>query len=315
MEITAAQLKREAARKRRRFLWHRQKYLYLLILPAFIFLIVFSYLPMYGITIAFQDYNPRMGFGSPFVGLKHFQKLFSDMFFQRAFRNTIMINLYKLIFEFPAPIILALLVNEIRRSSVKRIIQTITYMPHFLSWVIVAGLVITILSPNNGIIAIVSERLTGTKSDLYLMIDEKYFRGVLIGSSIWKEIGWSSIIYMAAMSSVDPTLYEAAVCDGAGKWRQLWNITLPSIFPTIAVMLILRIGGMLGSDFEQVFAMAKPSVYSVGDVISTYVYRAGLRGMAYSYGTAVGFSMSAIGFILLTGANLVSKKLLDTSLW
>jgi len=315
MDNLAMRSKREAIKRSRRFLWQRQKYLYLMILPAFLFLIIFSYLPMYGITIAFQDYNPRLGFASPFVGLKHFQKLFTDMFFQRAFRNTVMINLYKLVFEFPAPIILALLINEIRRGSVKRVIQTITYMPHFLSWVIVAGFVITILSPNNGIIAVVSEYFTGTKSDLYMMINEKYFRGVLVGSSIWKEIGWSSIIYMAAISSVDPTLYEAAVCDGAGKAKQLWKITLPCIFPTIAVMLILRIGGMLGSDFEQVFAMANHNVYSVGDVISTYVYRAGLKGMAYSYGTAVGFSMSAIGFFLLTGANLISKKLLDTSLW
>ena len=286
-----------------------------MILPALVFLFVFSYLPMYGVVFAFQDYNPRLGFASTFVGIKHFQRLFTDMFFQRAFFNTLIINVYKLVFEFPSPIILALLINEILRSSIKRVIQTITYMPHFLSWVIVGGYLFSVLSPNDGIIATLSKMLTGTKSDIYLMISSKHFRGIVVVSSIWKEVGWSSIIYMAAISSVDPTLYEAAVCDGAGKLRQLWNITLPSIFPTIAVMLILRIGHMMGSDFEQLFVLANPTVYSVGDVIATYVYRVGLRGMAYSYGTAVGFTLSVIGFTLLATANKLSKKFLQTNFW
>ena len=301
--------------KSRRFLWKRHKYLYVMLIPALAFLFIFSYLPMYGIIFAFQDYNPRLGFASAFVGFKHFQRLFSDIFFQRAFFNTLIINIYKLVFEFPMPIILALLMNEIRKNMVKRVIQTITYMPHFLSWVIVGGYLMNILSPNDGIIAVISEFFTGTKSDTYLLISSKYFRGIVVSSSVWKEIGWSSIIYMAAISSVDPTLYEAAVCDGAGKIRQLWNITLPCIFPTIAVMLILRIGHMMGSDFEQLFVLGNPNVYSVGDVIATYVYRVGLRGMAYSYGTAVGCTLSVIGFILLASANKLSKKFLETTFW
>lgn len=293
-----------------------QKHLYLMIIPALLFIIVFNYVPMYGVIIAFKKFNPLLGImGSPWAGLEHFEALLSSQFFWRAFWNTIIINVYKLIFAFPAPILFALLLNEIRNSAFKRTIQTITYMPHFISWVIVGGFIVSLLSPNEGVISAVSNLLTGHKSDIYMMIDEKYFRGILVASSIWKEIGWGSIIYMAAIAGIDVMLYEAAFMDGAGRLKQVWHITLPSIMPTIAVLLILNIGSMLGSDFEQVFVLYNPNVYSVGDVLSTFIYREGLQGMKFSFATAVGLFLSVIGVVLLSASNMISKRILDTNLW
>ncbi|MCG8501363.1 MAG: ABC transporter permease subunit [Firmicutes bacterium] len=219
-----------------------------------------------------------------------------------------------LVFGFPAPIILALLLNEIKKSFIKRTVQTITYLPHFLSWVIVGGFVVNILSPNQGIIAKISELLTGQKSELFLMIEPKAFPWILVFSAIWQSVGWGSIIYIAAISGINPELYEVAIIDGGNRWQQMWYITLPSIMPTIFVLLILRMGHIMGSNFEQIYVLYNPNVYSTGDVISTYVFRGGLGKGNYSFSAAIGLFQSVIGFVLMMIANKASKKF-GRSLW
>lgn len=307
--------KKQKKSKTSNYLYSQQKVLYLFILPGLMILIFFHYLPIYGITIAFKDFHPLLGImESEWVGLKYFQRLWSSMFFWRIFRNTLRINLMHLVFGFPAPIILALLLNEIKKSFIKRTVQTITYLPHFLSWVIVGGFVVNILSPNQGIIAKISELLTGQKSELFLMIEPKAFPWILVFSAIWQSVGWGSIIYIAAISGINPELYEAAIIDGGNRWQQMWYITLPSIMPTIFVLLILRMGHIMGSNFEQIYVLYNPNVYSTGDVISTYVFREGLGKGNYSFSAAIGLFQSVIGFVLMMIANKASKKF-GRSLW
>ncbi len=288
--------------------------IYLIIGIPLIVLLVYCYLPMAGIVIAFKDYKLTEGiFGSEWVGLTHFIKMFSSDKFFSVFGNTMIINVYNFIFQFPLPIILALLINEMRNKYVKRTVQTLTYIPHFLSWVIISGVFVDILSPSTGIV----NTLLGTFgiSPIKFISDERFFRSILVISHAWKETGWSAVIYLAALTSIDPELYAAASVDGAGKWKQAWHITLPGIASTIVFIIIMRVSSILGSDTEQVLLFYNPMVYKVGDIIGTYVYREGIQNFSYSYTTAVGLFVSVITFALVFIANKISRKYADTGLW
>ncbi|TDF98816.1 ABC transporter permease [Paenibacillus piri] len=293
----------------------RQDYdLYLLLLPGLAVLLLFKYAPMFGIVIAFKDFNLLKGiWGSPWVGGKYFQELLADPKFYSVLANTLLINLYKLLFQFPLPIILALLISEVRNLVFKRVAQTITYLPHFLSWVIISAIFINLLSPQTGIL----KGLFGLfgLQNIMMIADERFFRSILVLSAAWKETGWSSIIYLSAILSIDTQLYEAAKIDGAGKWRQIWHITLPGIRSVIFFIIMLRIGNALSNDLEQVLMFYSPLVYNVGDVIGTYVYRIGLGQMKYSFTTAIGLFQSIIGMALIVTANYFSKKFGQRSLW
>lgn len=294
--------------------------LYIILIPALVYILIFNYLPLFGITIAFKDYNmfavknnPIASiFASDWVGFKHFEKLFNSPDFAMIFRNTLVISLLKIVFIFPLPIIVAIMLNEIIHKTFKRVVQTVIYLPHFLSWAVVSGIFITLL----GSTGLVNQLITalGGKSVGFLL-DKSWFRATLVFTDAWKTVGWGSIIYIAAITAVDPALYEAAMIDGAGKWKQMWHITLPSILPTIIMMLILRVSRVLDAGFEQIFIMYHPAVYDVADIISTYVYREGLGRMNFSYSTAVGLFNSVVALVLVLGSNAFSKKLTGKSIW
>lgn len=287
--------------------------LYLLILPALAVLFIFRYMPIYGIQIAFKDYNIRLGIdGSPWVGLKHFRMLFNSPDFFRIFRNTIMFSLYRLIFQFPIPIIMALAIYEVKNRFFKRSIQTLSYLPHFLSWVVIGAIFMNLLSTQGMINSIL--RMFGQDPIVWLA-QSRYFRSLLVISDAWKNSGWGSIVYLSAIMSIDTDLFEAARADGAGVLRRMWHITLPGIRPTIFFIIMLRLSAMLGSDVEQILVLISPVVYDVGDVISSYVYRVGLTNMKYSYSSAVGLFSSVIGFILLISANYASRAFGERTLW
>lgn len=263
---------------------------------------------MYGIIIAFKEFNVRDGIlGSPWVGFKHFTRLFSDPDFFKILRNTLLLNFYQLIFAFPAPIIFALMLNEIKSNKYKRFIQTATYLPHFVSWVVMAGLLIYFLSPSQGVVNYVINGITG--DTVFFMSKKEYFRSIVVLSGIWKEIGWNSIIYMAAIAGIDPELYEAAFCDGAGRWKRMWYITIPSIMPTVSVLLILSLGSFLGSNFDQIYNLLNPLLFETGEVFDTFVYRVGLTQFQYSYTTAIGLFRSLVGLVLIVGSNYLAKKM------
>lgn len=288
--------------------------LYLLLVPGILFILLFKYTPMYGIVIAFKDFNIFTGFAdSPWVGTKHFESLFTSPDFALVFKNTVIISFLKIVILFPLPIIIALMLNEIKNFIFKRSVQTIIYLPHFLSWVIVSGLFIDLLSTNGGLVnkLLVSLHL----EPIAFFLDNSVFRSVLITSAGWKETGWSTIVYLAAFSMIDPMLYEAAKIDGAGKWKQLWHITLPGIAPIIILMFILRLGSILEAGTEQILTMYNPVVYKVSDVIGTYVYRQGLGNQDYSFTTAVGLFESVISFTLVIVGNSLSKKYLQRGIW
>lgn len=288
--------------------------IYTMILPGVLYFIIFKYIPFGGSVIAFQDYNVFQGItGSKFVGLKHFENLFTYPEFYRILRNTLLISIYKLVFGFPAPIILALLLNEVKQMFFKRTIQTIIYLPHFLSWVIVGGLVINLLSPNYGVVNEIIKAMG--KEPIFFMQEPSYFRTILVTSGIWKEVGWSTIIYLAALAGINPELYEAAEVDGAGRFRQAMSITLPSMLPTIVILLLLRIGDILDLGFEQVYMFLNPLVRETGEIIDTYIYTVGLMGSQFSYTTAIGLFKSVVGFVLIIGANQLSKKLTGNSIY
>lgn len=294
----------------------RQRYLYLLLVPGIVTLFVFNYMPIYGTILAFKDYNPMLGMGgSPFLSpwYRNFVEMVDSFFFKRVLRNTLLINLYGVLFGFPAPLVLALLLNEVRKRGLKRAVQTVTYMPHFLSWVIVGGFVVEVLSPSHGMVAWAGQFL-GMNSQIAILANPRYFRAVVILSDIWKEVGWGSIIYLAAITAINPDYYDAAEVDGAGRLRQTFAITIPSIMPTIMALLVLRLGNMLRSNFEQIFVLSSPSTMSVADVISTFVYREGIRKGDYSFATAVGLFSSVIGFVLIVSANAGARRM-DTELW
>ncbi|GGG00444.1 ABC transporter permease [Paenibacillus abyssi] len=300
-------------RKGLRTAWRPDWILYLFLLPGVLYFIVFKYLPMYGIIIAFQDYSPFKGVsGSDFVGLKHFIRFFEDDEFITVFRNTLLISFYKLAFGFPVPILIALMLNEVRKSWFKRTAQTLFYIPHFFSWVIFGGIVIQALSSKGMINSIIT--LFGGDPILF-MAEKEYFRSILVISDIIKESGWASIIYLAAISGVNPSLYEAARMDGAKKRHEIFYITLPSISSTIIILFILQLGNILELGVQQVFMLYNPLVYEVGDIIDTYVYRVGLTEQKYSFATAVGLFQATVGLILIYVANGLAKRFSGGGLW
>lgn len=297
------------------FLPGRDIPIYMLLAPAVILLFVFHYIPIYGIVMGFQNYSPFKGvFRSEWVGLYHFKKFLTDASYWRVMKNTVIINIYSLIFSFPAPIIFALLLNEITNMKFKRTVQTISYLPYFISWVVTAGLVISVLSPTTGIVNIILNKAFGMEP-IYFMVKKEYFRTILISSGIWKGVGMSSVYYLAAISSIDPNLYEASIIDGANRWKQTWYITLPGLSSIITVLLLLQIGSLLSIGFEQVFLLYNPMVYEVADVISTYTYRLGIEETQFSATTAIGFTQSVVNFVLLFIANRTARKVAGWSVW
>lgn len=292
----------------------KSRYLYLMIAPVVIWYLVFCYAPMFGLVIAFKEYDMYEGIAkSPFIGLLQFKNFFSSIYFWRLIRNTFLISFYGLIFGFPAPIILALLFNELKDGRFKKVTQTISYLPHFISTVIIVGMFTTFLAPETGLINNIIELLGGQR--IYFLSEPRYFRSLYIILDIWRSVGWGSIIYLAALSNVETELYEACVIDGGGYWRQLFHITLPGIAPTVVIMLILRIGQLMTVGYETIILMYSPSTYETGDVISTYVYRVGLIDSNYSFSSAVGMFNSIISMTLLVCANSISKRFGETSLW
>lgn len=290
--------------------------LYIIFIPTALYYLIFVYLPMVGVVVAFKNYNFADGvLGSPWVGFDHFSRALSTPRFWRVVRNTFLINGLRLVVGFPVPIILALLLNEARNIGFKRVVQTISYLPHFLSWIVVAGLLHHLLSPNSGVVNGVIRHMGA--EPIHFMGSADWFRSVLIASGIWKVAGWSSIIYLAALSNVDVQLYEAATIDGASRWRQLFSITLPSIAPVIAVMYILAIGRMLDTGFEQVLALLNPAVASVGETIGYYVYDQGLgQSSNFGYAAAIGLFKGVVSLILIILANWGSKRINDEGgLW
>jgi putative aldouronate transport system permease protein len=278
-----------------------------MVIPGLLFFIIFRYVPMYGITIAWKDYRVSLGvFGSPWVGWKHFVNFFTSPDFSRVMVNTLLLSFYKLLIGFPIPILFAILLNELSNMFFKRTVQTIAYLPHFISWVVIGNLVLILLSPRTGIISSFITSVSGIRVNL--LMDPTYFRGVLVVSDIWKEMGWSAIVYLAALAGVDPTLYEAADIDGASRGRKMWSITLPSIVNVIVIMLILRVGRILDAGFEQVLIMSNPLVNSVAEIIDTYVYKVGLLQAQYSYSTAVNLFKSIVGLAMVLMVNSLAKK-------
>ncbi|GMQ59166.1 ABC transporter permease subunit [Vallitalea sediminicola] len=292
----------------------KQKYLLLLLLPGLLYYIIFRYIPMYGVLIAFKKYDFRLGiWGSPWVGLKYFEQFVFGPYFWRLVKNTFLLSFYDLIFGFPIPIIFALLLNEIKSKKFKSTVQTISYLPHFISVVIVVGLLKTMLSPNGGAINNIIEFLGGQQINFFM--EKNWFRTLYVSSGIWQGFGWGSIIYLATMAGINPQLYEAARMDGAGRFKCMWHVTLPGIKPTIVVLLILRLGRILSVGFEKVILMYNPKIYETADIISTYVYRYGILKANYSFGTAVGLMNSLVALMLIVITNKISKKVSDTSLW
>lgn len=288
--------------------------IYCMLAPGIIAHLAFHYFPIYGIIIAFKDFSPYKGiWGSPWVGLLHFRYFLSDNNFWRVMSNTLIINLYKLIFEFPFPIFFALLLNELRSKHLKKLIQTVSYLPHFISWVIVASIVTAVLSPSGGLFNAML-RAFGIEP-IYFLAKAQYFRTILVVTDIWKGFGMGAVYYIAALSGIDQELYEAAAIDGAGRLRQTWHITLPGLRNIIVVLLVLRVGSMITIGFEQVFLLYNPMVYAVGDVISTYTYRLGIENTKYSLTTAIGLSQSVVNFMLVYTANRLARKVAGWSLW
>lgn len=292
----------------------KNKYLFILLIFPLIYFGIFHYGPMYGVIIAFKEFYPAKGiWGSAWVGLDNFEKLFSGLYFLPVLKNTLIISFFKLVFGFPAPIILCLLLNEVRNIHFKKTMQTITYLPHFISWVVLAGIVIEVLSPSRGFVNYFLQ-LLGFKP-VFFVADVHWFRPVLVASSIWREVGWQSIIYLGAVTSIDPELYDVAELDGAGRLRRIWNITIPSIIPIIVIMFIFATGSIINDDFDQIYNLLNAKVLSVGDVISTYTFAEGLQKMNYSYATAVGLFKNIIALVLVTFTNFLVRKLGGSSLW
>ncbi|WP_321166624.1 ABC transporter permease [Paenibacillus sp. Soil724D2] len=289
--------------------------LYLLLIPFLAWYVLFMYKPMYGLQIAFKDFSLFKGIeGSTWVGLEHFKQFFNGPYFWRTLKNTLLLSLYQLIFAFPAPIVLALLLNEVRNRLFQKFVQTFTYLPHFISIVVVAGIVTNFLAPSTGIVNSILQLLGGEK--LYFLTKPEYFRTIyIISMDIWKEMGFGAIVYIAALAGVNPALYEAAKIDGAGRFQIIWNVTLPSIIPTIAIMLILKIGQLMEVGYEAIILLYQPATYETADVISTYVYRSGLQEGQYDLATAAGLFNASVSLLLVIMANRLSKKLTDTGLW
>src|SRR5690625_776362 len=296
--------------------YFKQMNLQMMVIPGVLFILVFNYIPMYGVLMGFQDYDIFKGMlGSEWVGFKHFIRFFTERNFYEIMRNTIVISGLKIIIGFPAPIILALMLNEVRHMMFKRTVQTITYLPHFLSWVIVAGFATSILATDNGSLNILLEKLNIIDDPISFLAIPEYFWTIIIGTNLWKSIGFASIVYIAAISGVDPQLYEAASLDGASKFKQMFLITIPSIMPIIVIFFILEIGNLLNAGFEDLLLLgSNPILRPVSEVIDTYVYRVGISNGLYSYATAIGLFKAVISVALLTIANQIARRS-DNSLW
>ncbi|MBF1005703.1 ABC transporter permease [Catonella massiliensis] len=289
--------------------------LYVMLLPAIIYYILICYVPMAGNVLAFKEYSFKKGiWGSDFVGLRYFESFFKSYDALRLIKNTLTVGFIKCILEFPFAIILALLLNELKNMKFKKASQTITYLPHFLSSVIIVTMIQRLLAPNNGVINQIIAGLGGDGSTFFLM-DAKYFLGILFSMDLWRNIGWDSIIYLAAISSVDTSLYEAAQMDGCGKLKRMWHITLPGIRGTIGLLFIMGVGGLLSSGFEQIYLLRTPGNMQLADTLDTYVVRVGLQGGQFGYATAIGLIQGLVGLVLVIGTNKICKKLTEVSLW
>lgn len=292
----------------------RDRQLVFMLIPVVIFFAVFSYYPLYGILIAFKDYSISRGIlGSPWAGLRYFRQFFSSPYFGRLLRNTVLISVYILLWGFPIPILFALLLNEFKDGKFKRVIQTVSYLPHFISLVVICGILIDIFSPQGGVVNSLLYSLTGKRINFFG--EPEWFRTMYVGSGVWQEFGWNSIIYLAAITGINPDLYEAARIDGAGRLRQIWHVTLPGIKPTILTLLILNLGNIMSVGYEKIILLYSPTTYETADVISTYVYRTGLLSQQYSYAGAVGLFNSAINIAILVLCNFAGKKLFGVGIW
>lgn len=291
----------------------KNKYLYILSIPIFLYFILFKYLPMFGLTLAFKDYNIMRGvLDSKWVGLRYFKEFFSSVYFGRTLLNTLIISIMDIAIGFPIPIIFALLLNELRNKYFKKIVQTVSYLPHFISMVVICGMITDFFS-TDGLISLLISKFGG--ENMNYIGDAAYFRRIFVGTNIWQQMGWNSIIYIAALAGVDKELYEAAMSDGASRWKQLIHVTLPGISGTIIIMLIMRLGQVLSVGYEKIILLYTPQTYDVADVISSYTYRAGIINNRYSYSIAVGMFQSVINVIILLTANSISKKVTETSLF
>lgn len=280
--------------------------LYVMLIPGIIYYLIFHYGPMAGVIVAFKDFDIFSGiFSSDWVGLTHFKKLFSSENFFVIFRNSLAISFYKLAVCFPIPIALAIMLNEVRNRKFQRTLQTVVYLPYFLSWVVIAGIVTNLLSPSDGIINVLLKAMG--KDAVNFLASKSWFRTVLVLSDLWHGMGWNTVIFLAALTNIDPQLYEAARIDGAGKMQQIWHITLPGLKSTIIVLLLMKIGNIMNNGFEQIFLLYNPNVYDVADVFETYVYRIGLVDTRYDFATAVGLFKSCVSFVMLVTANKLAR--------
>lgn len=291
----------------------RDKWLYLLVLPGMIFLLIFRYIPIAGNVIAFMDFNPYNMWDSKWVGLEHFITLFNKPAFLLVFKNTLVISLLKMIIGFPIPIILALMMNEMKNMKFKKVSQTLLYLPHFISWVVLSGLIMNMLDPDTGVVTAIINAVTGSK--IQVLTDKQAFVPMLIVTDVYKNMGWGTIIYFAALSGVDPQLYEAAEIDGARKFKQMLHITLPSIMPTIIIQLILSCNNIVNAGFDQIFMLYSALVYDVADIIDTYVYRIGIQKADYSFSTAANMFKSIIALVMILIVNTVAKKTGNEGIW
>jgi putative aldouronate transport system permease protein len=301
------------AKKALRYL-NRKKYLYILLIPCVIYFFIFNYIPMYGIIIAFKDFNFAKGIiHSPWVGFEHFKYMFGLSDFYQVFWNSFYLGLLRLVFTFPFPIMLALLLNEIRQVTYQRLTQTIIYLPHFISWVVIGGILVNFLSPSWGLVNIFLKQFGF--EEIFFLADVNYFRPIVVLSSIWKEAGWGSIIFLAAITGINSELYEAASIDGASRLQRIWYVTVPGIKSTIMVLFILRLGHIMGNGFEQIFVLQNPMNLSVSEVFETYSYRVGLLGSRFSFGTTVGLFTSVIGLIFLMMGDRLAKMMKEDGIW
>jgi putative aldouronate transport system permease protein len=292
----------------------RDKYLVLLVLPVLVYYAIFHYIPMYGVIIAFKQFKPLKGIlGSDWAGFYYFQLFFESAYFWRLLKNTLLLSIYSLLWGFPVPIIFALLLNELKEGLFKKSVQTISYLPHFISIVVICGMIVNFTSPKGGVI----NTMLGWFgiAPIPFLTEPSWFRDIYISSSIWQGFGWSSIIYLAAIAGIDPQLYEASEMDGANRWQKMWYITLPCLLPTIVILLILNVGNLMDVGFEKINLLYNPTTYETADVISTYVYRQGIQNADYSYSTAIGLFNNVINLILLVTVNRISRKVSETSLW
>lgn len=300
-----------------RSIWNyilRKRYLYLMLIPAIIYFLVFNYAPMYGILIAFKDFSFKKGiWGSEWIGLENFKYMFQLDNFYTVFKNSILLSLLRILFTFPIPIFLALLLNDIKSSKYQKVMQTLFYLPHFVSWVVIGGILINFLSPVSGIINILIQSLGG--EPIFFLAENKYFKPIVILTSIWKDSGWGTIIYLATITGISSDLYEAAKIDGANKLKCLKYITLPSIKSTVVIMLILRLGSIMNNGFEQIFILQNSKNLGVSEVFETYTYRLGLLGGRYSFATTVGLFTSVIGIIFLLASNKIANKMGEEGIW